>query len=322
MRELKQFLQDRRILLSIFFLASVLACALACMGQEFYALSDGTTVEYIRCFENDPSRVLRYSEQFPEENWYVEPASEDTYQRTEEGAVVLSVREKFPIQLKVDGKITEVLSGVGTVQSILREHQVELGEQDLVKPGLHQAITQSGSIQVTRVTSAVEEETVVLRFQTEEQDNEDLPYGEQKIVQKGKDGKRWQKVRITYYDGKEQTREILEQKVLKQPVTQIVDVGTARMIDGYRYTEEYIMEATAYPSGDITALGFIGYEGVVAVDPDVIPLGSRVYIPGYGEGYAADTGAAIEGYRIDLCMASHQRIDEFGRQDVTVYLLE
>lgn len=93
------------------------------------------------------------------------------------------------------------------------------------------------------------------------------------------------------------------------------------------YTAVMAMEATAYlpTDGDgagITALGIPATYGVVAVDPSVIPLGSRVYIPGYGMAIAADTGGAIVGYCIDLCMESYAEAMNFGRRVVTVYVLD
>ena len=62
--------------------------------------------------------------------------------------------------------------------------------------------------------------------------------------------------------------------------------------------------------------------GVVAVDPSVIPLGTRLYIPGYGMAVAADTGGAIVGDRIDLCMESYGEAMDFGRRTIKVYILE
>lgn len=92
------------------------------------------------------------------------------------------------------------------------------------------------------------------------------------------------------------------------------------------YIAVYDMEATAYlpTDGDgygITATGIPATYGVAAVDPAVIPLGSRLYIPGYGEAIAADTGGAIYGNRIDLCMESYSECMNFGRRYVTVYVL-
>lgn len=93
------------------------------------------------------------------------------------------------------------------------------------------------------------------------------------------------------------------------------------------YRAVYNMEATAYLPGDgngsgITATGMVATRGVVAVDPGVIPLGTRVYIPGYGEAVAGDTGGAIRGNRVDLCMESYGEAMQFGRRAVEVYILD
>ena len=94
-----------------------------------------------------------------------------------------------------------------------------------------------------------------------------------------------------------------------------------------RYTDVMVMEASAYLPTDgggdcITATGLPATHGVVAVDPDVIPLGMRVYIPGYGVAIAADTGGMIEGAMIDLCMESYDDCMDFGRRDIDVYILD
>ena len=97
---------------------------------------------------------------------------------------------------------------------------------------------------------------------------------------------------------------------------------------GYvRYSQVMSMEATAYLPTDgggygLTATGIPARHGIVAVDPNVIPLGTKVYIPGYGEALAADVGGAIYGYRIDLCMESYYQAMEFGRRTITVFVLE
>lgn len=93
------------------------------------------------------------------------------------------------------------------------------------------------------------------------------------------------------------------------------------------YTNVYTMEASAYLPSDgggsgITASGMRAARGVVAVDPRVIPLGTKVYVEGYGEAIAADTGGAIKGSKIDLCMESYSEAINFGRRNVTVYVLK
>ena len=107
------------------------------------------------------------------------------------------------------------------------------------------------------------------------------------------------------------------------PAKPTVDTG----IGAIPYSQHMTMEATAYIPSDgggsgITATGMVAQHGVVAVDPQVIPLGTKVYIPVYGVAIAADTGGAIRGNRIDLCMDTYHEAISFGRGDVEVYILD
>lgn len=92
-----------------------------------------------------------------------------------------------------------------------------------------------------------------------------------------------------------------------------------------------VMIATAYDPGPAcnggsrtgrTATGLKAGYGVVAVDPRVIPLGTHLYIEGYGRAVAADVGSAIKGDRIDLCFGTRHQADEFGRRKVIVHILD
>lgn len=93
-----------------------------------------------------------------------------------------------------------------------------------------------------------------------------------------------------------------------------------------RYSRELIMMASAYSAYDpgnssYTARGNFLRKGLVAVDPNVVPLGTRLYIPGYGYAVADDVGGNIKGNRIDLAFDSHSDALQFGVQRVTVYIL-
>lgn len=79
---------------------------------------------------------------------------------------------------------------------------------------------------------------------------------------------------------------------------------------------------SAYETSGYTARGSYLRKGLVAVDPSVIPLGTRLYIPGYGHAIADDTGGAIRGNRIDLAFDSYEEAIQFGRRDVTVYIVD
>ena len=86
------------------------------------------------------------------------------------------------------------------------------------------------------------------------------------------------------------------------------------------------MEASGYSSqdpgnGKYTATGSRLRKGLVSVDPKLIPLGTRLYIEGYGYAVADDVGGAIKGHRIDLAFDSRAEALQFGRQSVKVYIL-
>lgn len=85
--------------------------------------------------------------------------------------------------------------------------------------------------------------------------------------------------------------------------------------------------ATAYSAQDpgnspYTASGTLVRHGVIAVDPSVIPLGTRVFIPGYGEAVAEDIGWGIQGSMIDVAFDTHEEALMFGRQNIEIYILE
>lgn len=95
-------------------------------------------------------------------------------------------------------------------------------------------------------------------------------------------------------------------------------VATPPAADTRERERTLTVEATGYALRGVTALGLPVRRGIVAVDPDVIPLGTRLWIPGYGEGVAADTGPAIRGATIDLWFETVAEALQWGRRTVTV----
>ena len=97
-------------------------------------------------------------------------------------------------------------------------------------------------------------------------------------------------------------------------------------LDFGRFRKTWTMETTGYSPQDpgVTGITYSGLpmrRGVVAVDPVIIPLGTRMYIMGYGEGYACDIGSAIKGNKIDLAFDNRGQALEWGRRRVRVYIL-
>ncbi len=71
-----------------------------------------------------------------------------------------------------------------------------------------------------------------------------------------------------------------------------------------------------------TATGTLVRKGVIAVDPKLIPLGTKVFIPGYGEALAEDIGGSIKGHRIDVAFDTHEEALAFGRRDIEIIIVE
>ncbi|QOR36533.1 3D domain-containing protein [Clostridium sp. 'deep sea'] len=118
-------------------------------------------------------------------------------------------------------------------------------------------------------------------------------------------------------------KQLVLEKVVVEPVDNITKIGRKKIyinIDKSKYTKMNV-EATAYIDNQ-TATGIKPYKGVIAVDPKVIPLYSKVYIPGYGMATALDTGGAIKGNKIDLFFEDKKEVYLFGRRNLTIYVLK
>lgn len=144
------------------------------------------------------------------------------------------------------------------------------------------------------------------------------------------------KLRLTFGNGRSLERCVIAKEnhsskavLLKEvvPVSRIV--ATPRGVYFCRAIKT--MEATAYYPGPectgescdgLTSTGKKARFGIIAVDPKVIPLGTKVYIQGYGFAEAEDVGGAIKGNRIDLCFNTYREAVRFGRKKMKVFILD
>lgn len=118
------------------------------------------------------------------------------------------------------------------------------------------------------------------------------------------------------YDGltTEQVQNLESEREASRLIDQEVSRGGERVMT---------MEATAYTwTGNRTASGTWPDVGTVAVDPQVIPLGTRLYIEGYGEAVALDTGGAVKGNIVDIFLPTENECWRWGRRQVEVRIIE
>lgn len=156
-----------------------------------------------------------------------------------------------------------------------------------------------------------------------------LPEGAQELVQTGSEGVEEVNEEVIYEKGKPVHVHKIGRTIITPMKPTIIRTGVSsmEMAKSHGQVKQVLtMEATAYLPTDgggdgITASGIQAKHGVVAVDPNVIPLGTKLYIPGYGEALAADTGGDIVGSRIDVVMEDYGEAMQFGRRTVEVYVL-
>ena len=178
----------------------------------------------------------------------------------------------------------------------------------------------------------LEEETDILSRKTVYIDDPEIEAGEEKVIDEGSDGKRVAIVKVIQTkDGEEYNREVVSTETT-QPKDKKILRGTKIVwktlsnVDGeIRYWKKMRVYATHYDQhcpgcNEWTAIGMRAGKGVIAVDPKVIPLRSKVYIPGYGIAIAGDTGGDIKGNIIDLGFED-ARTAGWSARFVDIYLL-
>jgi 3D (Asp-Asp-Asp) domain-containing protein len=248
-------------------------------------------------------------------------------------AVVAAQSDARPavmVTVIADGQEWQYVSCGETVGAILSEAGVPLGEKDRVYPGLQTQAYNGARIRVTRIEEKLVVQTEPIGFKRTIKFN---PYSTtgRRVICEGVPGEKEVKYLVTYKDGVKVGHKVLEARVVKEPLSEIVSLSRGAVLtsrDG-SYLRSLRMIATAYTpfhcggsrSGR-TACGMPAGYGIVAVDPRVISLGTKLYVEGYGVCVAGDTGGAIKGSRIDLGFDTYSQAIRFGRRRVSVYVLE
>lgn len=253
----------------------------------------------------------------------------------------ISIKRAVSVELTVGEKKTKINTAENTIEDMLEVESEELKNQgiefnegvDEITPTLDTEITSDLKINLVKVEVKEELASEAIDFDVVLEEDSNLESGLEEVKQEGAAGEKEVLYEIVYKNGKEFSKTVKSSKVVVEPVNKIVTQGTRRTFasrDGQllNYKSVLYVESTAYSGGGVTATGTVPVRdpngiSTIAVDPRVIPLGSLVYVEGYGKAIAADTGGAIKGNIVDVYLNSNEEaINNWGRKyNVPIYIL-
>ncbi len=255
-----------------------------------------------------------------------------------------AIKHKMKIGIKLalhltfvdGGKEQQVWTTSTTVADFLTQQGVALNDLDRVEPPLTAALNANGVINVIRVEKVTDVVEEPVDFAVVTKKDNSLDKGKEKTISEGKQGLVSKEYDVLLENGKEVSRKLISEQIITEKQDKVVAVGTkdfsTEISRGAVETgTEFYVTATAYSAycngcSGTTATGLNLRANpnmkVIAVDPRVIPLGTKVYVEGYGYAIAADTGGAIKGYKIDLFMPSERDCYRWGRKKVKIKILK
>lgn len=248
----------------------------------------------------------------------------------------IDIQKAFQLTL-VDGlEKRQVWSTSTTVANFLKQQDIQLAESDRVDKNLEDVITSNDKIAVVRVEKVTDVVEESVDFAVEKKNDSSLLKGDEKVVTEGKKGKVERTYNIVKENGSVVSKEIVAEKIIEKSTTKVVAVGTKVVTASVSRSgepatgKEFYVEATAYTPYCAGCSG-ISAAGVnlranpdlklVAVDPRVIPLGTKVWVEGYGYAVAGDTGGAIKGNKIDILVQTKTQANSWGRKKVRIKVL-
>lgn len=242
------------------------------------------------------------------------------------------------LTVTVDGRSYSLLTLAGTVGEALREQNITVGASDIVRGADLSSVPENGmTVSVVRVKSDTRTEVTTIPYETEYVWDADMMEGEYRTLTIGKDGSITRVYTLIYEDGV-LVSEVLSDESKVKKTNERIAYGSRSSFSNSRgeridYTKCIVCYGTAYiPDakwGYQTYVGERARPGVIAVDPDVIPIGTKVYIEcpysdiaDYGYAIAWDVGTHVVGNWVDLFVENMDEVMRWGARDVNVYILE
>lgn len=309
-------------------------------GKQISLNLDGEIIQVVS-YSNTVEEFIKTEEVNMKEGAYINVPLD----RNLENNIEIVIKNPKPYTLDVAGVLLESFSVNNTVKEVLEDLKIDLGEKDYTYPELSAVIAPNTTIKLFRVKELLVTTEAIIPFESQVTKNRNVESGIVKVIQEGKDGLRRSHIQEEYVNGVLTSSVIVKDEIVSEPVTHIVEKGSKDFImtsrGETRYRSATTMTATAYDAGfastgknpgdkyyGITASGTKVRPGVVAVDPRVIPLGTKLYIQSldgtkdYGFAIAEDKGGAIKGNRIDLYFEARSDALKFGRRKVKVFILK
>ena len=331
-------------------LVTLVICISAGVGTFFYlkrdvVIDDNGVEIHVGTMENTVEKVLEENGISVGPEDYINPPLDSELHKTKINEI--QIKRAVPVYVSVDGQELELMTYKDTVRDVLNDNSIELSENDRLEgAGLDDKITEGMHLKIVRVEEKIVTENEQIPYEVVSRANSRMEKGKQKTVTDGKEGVKQKSFKVVIEDGIEVSKELIKEEVVTNPVNKVVEYGTYEPKKTSRgkvlnYKKVLEMKATAYtasykdtgkspghPQFGITYTGVKAKKGVVAVDPKVIPLGTRLYIegvgstPDYGYAVAADIGGAVKGNVIDLYMEDPKESQSWGVRKVKVYILD
>ncbi|MGG7144046.1 3D domain-containing protein [Clostridium nigeriense] len=325
-----------KILIGVIMLAIILSVTLVNMRKTLIINIDGKEETFVT-YKRTVKDVLDIQGVTLNSKDKVQPALNSN---VSEGDTI-SIKRAVSVELVVGENKISLETAEDTIGDMLEVEKEELKEQgieytdgvDEISPALDTEIEDNLQINLVKVEVKSELAKEAINFDVVLEEDSDLESGLEETRQEGAAGEKEVVYEVVYKNGVEVSKTVKSSKVVAEPVNKIVAQGTRRTFasrDGQLldYKSVLYCESTAYSGGGVTATGTVPVRdpngiSTIAVDPRVIPLGSLVYVEGYGKAVASDTGGAIKGNIIDVYVNSEEEAyNSWGRKyNVPVYIL-
>lgn len=323
------------------FLALILMTGVTMFTNRVY-ITDG---EQVRCILTTDEKL----EDILKENEYTIGADDAVeFDGFKDNVGNILILRAFDVSVTSDGQARSISIAKGTVSDVLAKAGIAVGDDDLMNIGLAEPVQAGTQIVIQRVVYEDVTTQSAIPFETTQKFSANYAKGTQIVSVEGQEGVLETITRHTYIDGKLSASQVVSEAVAQEPVGQVVTVGTSYrapvstiapetlVLDEkgapVSYTKVLTGKSAAYSAkpGAKTASGRTAQVGYVAVDPKIIPYGTKLYIAStngkrvYGYAVAADTGTALLDGRImvDLFFDSYQASCNWGIQQVNIYILE